>query len=325
MGIRVDTKSLLKQLTSRGMEKEANLSFQKAILDEMIPFSFGGGLGISRLLMLLLRTGHIGEVHVGVWHDDHYDQAALAGIDLIPDRITRTFYRKFNDNEIAHLKNEAEKRMAKEEEKERTLVSIQVRPASAETEMSIVWQKIKSDKTEAGLKWEETCHLVDIGYGIQELFMTLTMGNKNSLDEIIDSIEKMDDVQSVEVVSMTKIPDVFTDEYIARIKREAVMRRAEKDAKDSTFVNIAVRPMTVRTNLEVLWSKITGTILPRGLKWQEKCHVTDVAFEIKELDMTFVAGCGDPAENFELSERVFEQIEEMEEVQSVEVKVMTVA
>lgn len=41
--------------------------------------------------------------------------------------------------------------------------------------------------------------------------------------------------------------------------------------------------------------------------------------------MTFVAGCGDPAENFELSERVFEQIEEMEEVQSVEVKVMTVA
>jgi hypothetical protein len=37
--------------------------------------------------MLLLRTGHIGEVAVGVWHDRHYQQAAAAGIDMIPDRI----------------------------------------------------------------------------------------------------------------------------------------------------------------------------------------------------------------------------------------------
>lgn len=34
-----------------------------------------------------LRTGHIGEVQVGVWHDAHFEQAKNAGIDLIPDRI----------------------------------------------------------------------------------------------------------------------------------------------------------------------------------------------------------------------------------------------
>lgn len=44
-------------------------------------------LVFSRTLMLLLRTGHIGEVHVGLWHDEHYQQAAAAGMDLIPDQI----------------------------------------------------------------------------------------------------------------------------------------------------------------------------------------------------------------------------------------------
>ena len=47
----------------------------------------GGGIGISRLLMLLLRTAHIGEVQCGVWHQEHYRQVSKCGIDLIPDRI----------------------------------------------------------------------------------------------------------------------------------------------------------------------------------------------------------------------------------------------
>jgi aspartate--ammonia ligase len=87
MGIRVDRESLLAQLESRNMMYEAELDFFKAVLEERVPYSYGGGLGISRLLMLLLRTGHIGEVQVGLWHDAHYKQAAEAGIDLIPDRI----------------------------------------------------------------------------------------------------------------------------------------------------------------------------------------------------------------------------------------------
>lgn len=87
MGIRVDKESLPKQLEHRGVSNELHLDFQRAVMEERVPLSYGGGLGISRLLMLLLRTGHVGEVQVGLWHDAHYQQAAAAGIDLIPDRI----------------------------------------------------------------------------------------------------------------------------------------------------------------------------------------------------------------------------------------------
>jgi len=87
MGIRVDKTALLKQLEHRGMMYQKDLDFFKAVIDETIPFSLCGGIGISRLLMLVLRTGYIGEVQVGLWHDDHYAQANAAGIDLIPDRI----------------------------------------------------------------------------------------------------------------------------------------------------------------------------------------------------------------------------------------------
>lgn len=90
MGIRVDKTSLLKQLEHRGVLHEKDLPFQKAVLEEQLPFSYGGGLGISRVLMLLLRTGHIGEVQVGLWHDAHYEQASEAGIDLVPDRLVET-------------------------------------------------------------------------------------------------------------------------------------------------------------------------------------------------------------------------------------------
>ena len=87
MGIRVDKDALLKQLEHRGMLYETELDFQKAVINEELPYSYGGGIGISRLLMLLLRTAHIGEVQCGLWHDEHYKQVKPLGIDLIPDRI----------------------------------------------------------------------------------------------------------------------------------------------------------------------------------------------------------------------------------------------
>jgi len=87
MGIRVDKDALLKQLEHRGVSHRKDLPFQQAVIHEQLPFSYGGGLGVSRMLMLLLRTGHIGEVQVGLWHDKHYHQAAAAGCDLIPDRL----------------------------------------------------------------------------------------------------------------------------------------------------------------------------------------------------------------------------------------------
>jgi hypothetical protein len=58
-------------------------SNNKAVIKEL-PFSDGGGIGISRLLMLILRTFYIGEVHCGLWHDAHYKQVHEAVIDLIP-------------------------------------------------------------------------------------------------------------------------------------------------------------------------------------------------------------------------------------------------
>jgi len=90
MGIRVDKDTLMKQLEHRGMLDQKDLDFFKAVREEKLPFCYGGGIGISRLLMLLLRTCHIGEVQVGLWHDAHYKQAAEAGIDMIPDRIVKT-------------------------------------------------------------------------------------------------------------------------------------------------------------------------------------------------------------------------------------------
>ena len=87
MGIRVDKTAILAQLEHRGRSNEASLPFNKAVIEDKLPFCYGGGIGISRLLMLLLRTGHIGEVQCGLWHDDHYRQAMDAGIDMIPERL----------------------------------------------------------------------------------------------------------------------------------------------------------------------------------------------------------------------------------------------
>jgi hypothetical protein len=87
MGVRVNSESIVAQLNHRRLEREINLPFNQAVICNQLSFSLGGGIGISRLLMLLLRTAHIGEVQCGVWHDEHYRMVSGAGIDLIPDRI----------------------------------------------------------------------------------------------------------------------------------------------------------------------------------------------------------------------------------------------
>lgn len=87
MGIRVDAESLSKQLDHRDMNHLRDRPYHSAVLNGNLPLSIGGGIGIARLLMLLLQCGHIGEVHVGVWHKDHHDQAKASNISLIPDRL----------------------------------------------------------------------------------------------------------------------------------------------------------------------------------------------------------------------------------------------
>ena len=87
MGIRVNAESMEKQLQHRQMTHLLTKPYHAAVMKNDLPFSMGGGIGISRLIMLLLQTGHIGEVSIGVWHEAHFHQAKASGIDMIPDRI----------------------------------------------------------------------------------------------------------------------------------------------------------------------------------------------------------------------------------------------
>jgi aspartate--ammonia ligase len=67
MGIRVTAQTLKKQLKIAGQLDFLDLPYHRAILDDEIPLSIGGGIGQSRTLMLLLRKAHLGEVSVTVW------------------------------------------------------------------------------------------------------------------------------------------------------------------------------------------------------------------------------------------------------------------
>lgn len=64
MGIRVDCQAMEAQLKHRGMLDRAGLAYHRAVISGALPLCMGGGIGISRLLMLLLQRGHIGEVQV---------------------------------------------------------------------------------------------------------------------------------------------------------------------------------------------------------------------------------------------------------------------
>lgn len=76
MGIRVDKQSLLSQLEKAGCMERAALPFQKAIIDEELPFTIGGGIGQSRICMFFLRKAHIGEVQSSLWPDEIISAAA---------------------------------------------------------------------------------------------------------------------------------------------------------------------------------------------------------------------------------------------------------
>lgn len=67
MGIRVSAESLHEQLIKAGCPEREKLMFHRMILDETLPYSIGGGIGQSRLCMLLLGRIHVGEVQASVW------------------------------------------------------------------------------------------------------------------------------------------------------------------------------------------------------------------------------------------------------------------
>ena len=69
MGIRVDENALLAQLQAAGCPERAEMPFHRALLNGELPYTIGGGIGQSRLCMLMLRCAHIGEVQAAVWPD----------------------------------------------------------------------------------------------------------------------------------------------------------------------------------------------------------------------------------------------------------------
>ena len=83
MGIRVDEKSLVKQLEAENATDRLSLPFHKALINGKLPLTIGGGIGQSRLCMLLLQKAHIGEVHASVWPDDEIKKCKAAGINLL--------------------------------------------------------------------------------------------------------------------------------------------------------------------------------------------------------------------------------------------------
>ena len=83
MGIRVDEKSLDRQLTERGCDDRRNLPFHKALLEGELPLTVGGGIGQSRLCMLMMGSAHIGEVQSSIWDKATIDGCKAAGIRLL--------------------------------------------------------------------------------------------------------------------------------------------------------------------------------------------------------------------------------------------------
>jgi aspartate--ammonia ligase len=83
MGIRVDKESLLRQLKIAGKEERKQLFFHQRLLSDKLPLSIGGGIGQSRLCMVLLHKGHIGEIQASIWPDDMRQECARMGMPLI--------------------------------------------------------------------------------------------------------------------------------------------------------------------------------------------------------------------------------------------------
>jgi len=83
MGIRVDPESLARQLKLAGCEERRELPFHKMLLNNELPLTMGGGIGQSRLCMLMIGCCHIGEVQVSLWDQETLDTCAAAGVQLL--------------------------------------------------------------------------------------------------------------------------------------------------------------------------------------------------------------------------------------------------
>ncbi len=83
MGIRVDRYSLLEQLQKSGCEDRKDLMFHRMLLNDELPLTIGGGIGQSRLCMLLMGCAHIGEVQASIWDRETIDYYKEHGVNLL--------------------------------------------------------------------------------------------------------------------------------------------------------------------------------------------------------------------------------------------------
>ncbi|MDD7010873.1 MAG: aspartate--ammonia ligase [Candidatus Cryptobacteroides sp.] len=83
MGIRVDENSLRSQLREKGEEYKEGLEFHSKLLGGQLPYTIGGGIGQSRLCMLLLRKAHIGEIQSSIWPEEMREECRKSGIELV--------------------------------------------------------------------------------------------------------------------------------------------------------------------------------------------------------------------------------------------------
>ena len=83
MGIRVNEESLRRQLALAGCPERAKLPFHEMLLNGKLPLTIGGGIGQSRLCMVLLHKAHIGEVQASIWDDETLKACAADAITLL--------------------------------------------------------------------------------------------------------------------------------------------------------------------------------------------------------------------------------------------------
>lgn len=83
MGIRVDEKSLAHQLQVANAEHRKSLDYHQMLLRGELPLTIGGGIGQSRICMLLMQKAHIGEVQASIWTDDMLQLCEENGIQLL--------------------------------------------------------------------------------------------------------------------------------------------------------------------------------------------------------------------------------------------------
>ena len=83
MGIRVDASSMFRQLNAADARARLDLPFHREVMEEKLPLTIGGGIGQSRLCMLLLGKAHIGEVQASVWDPETLGACQEAGVVLL--------------------------------------------------------------------------------------------------------------------------------------------------------------------------------------------------------------------------------------------------